>query len=172
MDFLGWQDKENKKNGGSGGQQQQQQPLPNQQHHTDLVERIALERGDINEAIINAAVKMKETSSASSKDEDSSLQEDQSKDSDTKNDEDDEGEDDDIPLEKEKKPLSVVQQLASGVDVAPSEEGKYPTKKASPPPPPKSINIPDCHPEIHKTAIERHRQSQMSPYVHQLLTRG
>lgn len=138
---------------------------------------------DINEAI-NAAAKVMEETSTSSKDEESVIQEDHpaksvsaslasAKNSEPKSSNAEEDElDDDEPLEKEKKPLSVVQQLASGVDVAPSEEGKYPTKKSTPPPPPKSINIPDCHPEIHRTAIERHRQSQMSPYVHQLLTRG
>ena len=55
--------------------------------------------------------------------------------------------------------MSVVQALASGVDVAPSEDGKYPVKKpAGPAPPPKSIQIPDSHTEICRTALERHRQ--------------
>ena len=55
--------------------------------------------------------------------------------------------------------MSVVQALASGVDVAPSEDGKYPVKKpAAPAPPPKSIQIPDSHTEICRTALERHRQ--------------
>ena len=55
--------------------------------------------------------------------------------------------------------MSVVQALASGVDVAPSEDGKYPVKKpTAPAPPPKSIQIPDSHTEICRTALERHRQ--------------
>ena len=55
--------------------------------------------------------------------------------------------------------MSVVQALASGVDVAPSEDGKYPVKKpAAPAPPPKTIHIPDSHAEICRTALERHRQ--------------
>ena len=50
--------------------------------------------------------------------------------------------------------MSVVQALASGVDVAPSEDGKYPVKKpAAPAPPPKSIQIPDSHTEICRTAL-------------------
>ncbi len=37
---------------------------------------------------------------------------------------------------------------------------------------PKSILIPDSHPEICRTALERHRQAQMSPYIYQLLMKG
>ena len=94
------------------------------------------------------------------------------------------------------KNMSVLQKLASGVDVKPSEEGKvsstwlqclfhvktsvlffpqYPTKEqrdAAAAPVVKSISIPDVHPDIHRTALDRHRQAQMSPLLLQLLTRG
>ena len=36
----------------------------------------------------------------------------------------------------------------------------------------KPVSIPDLHPDVYKTALERHRQSQMSGQVYQLLTRG
>ena len=65
--------------------------------------------------------------------------------------------------------LDLVQALASGADVAPSADGKYPheTKES-----PKSIHIPQPHFEVKKTAIERHRLGQMSPLIYQLLTKG
>lgn len=53
---------------------------------------------------------------------------------------------------------------------------QYPSKKSSGGapdiPPPKSIRIPDANAEILRTSVERHRQCQMSPLVHQLLTKG
>ncbi len=49
---------------------------------------------------------------------------------------------------------------------------QYPTKKESSPPSIRAVNIPDVHPDVYRTALERHRQAQMSPYVFQLLTRG
>ena len=67
--------------------------------------------------------------------------------------------------------LSVVQALASGVEVAASEGGKYPgnaaAKKHA-----QTICIPEPPTEIKRTAMERHRQGQMSPLILQLLTRG
>ncbi len=49
---------------------------------------------------------------------------------------------------------------------------QYPTKKELSTPSVKPISIPDVHPDVHKTALERHRQAQMSPLIYQLLTRG
>lgn len=65
--------------------------------------------------------------------------------------------------------ISIVQALASGVQVAPSEGGKYPQKES---PSIKAIHIPQPHFEVKKTAIERHRQGHMSPLIYQLLTKG
>ena len=56
--------------------------------------------------------------------------------------------------------------IASGAEVKPSEGGKYPDKT------PAKIVIPQPHFDIKKTAIERHRQGQMSPLICQLLTKG
>jgi len=64
--------------------------------------------------------------------------------------------------------FGLVQALASGADVAPSEDGKYPHKSDSIQP----IKIPKVHFEVRKTAIERHRLGQMSPLIYQLLTKG
>lgn len=77
-------------------------------------------------------------------------------------------------VEKVKQELnhdSLVQALASGAEVAPSAEGKYPHHhgdKGSQ----VAIKIPPVHFEVKKTAIERHRLGQMSPYIYQLLTKG
>ena len=90
---------------------------------------------------------------------------------------------------------ALIEALARGVDVKASEDGKvsyrfvlcasyltqpvplvlhlqYPTKQKSVTERPKSISIPFIHPDILKTALERHRQAQMSPYIYQLLTKG
>jgi len=64
--------------------------------------------------------------------------------------------------------FGLVQALASGANVAPSEDGKYPHKSDSIQP----IKIPKVHFEVRKTAIERHRLGQMSPLIYQLLTKG
>jgi len=64
--------------------------------------------------------------------------------------------------------FGLVQALASGADVAPSEDGKYPHKSDNI----KPIKIPKVHFEVRKTAIERHRLGQMSPLIYQLLTKG
>ncbi len=51
---------------------------------------------------------------------------------------------------------------------------QYPSKKAeaaasaSAIPPVKPISIPDVHPDVYRTAFERHRQAQMSPLVYQV----
>ena len=65
-------------------------------------------------------------------------------------------------------PVGLVQALASGAEVAPSEGGKYPHKSESIRP----IKIPKVHFEVRKTAIDRHRLGQMSPFIYQLLTKG
>ena len=65
-------------------------------------------------------------------------------------------------------PVGLVQALASGAEVAPSEGGKYPHKSESI----KPIKIPKVHFEVRKTAIDRHRLGQMSPFIYQLLTKG
>jgi hypothetical protein len=67
-----------------------------------------------------------------------------------------------------------VSAVASG-DVKPSEEGKYPVKKeeifqaiknnVKP-------TVPSAHPEVLKTASDRHRQASMSPALYSLLTTG
>lgn len=77
-----------------------------------------------------------------------------------------------IVTEETPGPLSVLQALASGVEVKPSEDGRYPNKDGKGAKIVRPIRIPDAHPEVYKTALERHRQAQMSPYVYQLLTRG
>jgi len=65
-----------------------------------------------------------------------------------------------------------VSAVASG-DVKASEEGKYPTKKTS-----RALNnklkptIPQPHPEVLKTATDRHRQACMTPALCSLLTTG
>ena len=64
--------------------------------------------------------------------------------------------------------FGLVEALASGADVAPSEDGKYPHKSESI----KPIKIPKVHFEVRKTAVERHRLGQMSPLIYQLLTKG
>ena len=66
--------------------------------------------------------------------------------------------------------LGLVQALASGADVKPSEDGKYPHQDAKESP--KAIKIPQVHFEVKKTAVERHRFGQMSPLIYQLLTKG
>ena len=77
-----------------------------------------------------------------------------------------------IALDLDKLDLSVesdlVQAVASGVEIAASAEGKYPDEKPSI----KPINIPLPPTEVKRTASERHRQGQMSPYVYQILTKG
>ena len=77
-----------------------------------------------------------------------------------------------IALDLDKLELSVekdlVQAVASGVEITASAEGKYPDEKASV----KPINVPLPPTEVKRTASERHRQGQMSPYVYQILTKG
>merc|ERR1712029_48696 len=69
--------------------------------------------------------------------------------------------------------MSVVQALASGVEVAPSEDGKCPDKRHEAKNEEiRPICIPEPQHEVKKTAAERHRLGQMSPYVNQVLNKG
>ena len=56
-------------------------------------------------------------------------------------------------------------------NVKPSEDGKYPNKNKKTKPKEKAC-IPIVNSEVIKTAMERHRQAHMSPYLHSLLTTG
>jgi hypothetical protein len=71
-----------------------------------------------------------------------------------------------IDLESITVESNIVEAIASGTEVKSSEGGKYPDKI------PAKIVIPQPHFDIKKTAIERHRQGQMSPLICQLLTKG
>jgi len=88
---------------------------------------------------------------------------------------------DDNETSSDGKPMSVVQALASGVEVAPSGGGKYPGKEKGGKnkngvsvsnEPLRPICIPDAPHEVKRTAAERHRLAQMSPYVNQVLNKG
>ena len=52
--------------------------------------------------------------------------------------------------------------------VTPSEQGKYPTREAREV---ARVCLPGLNPEVLRTAAERHRQAQMSPYLHQVTDR-
>ena len=56
-------------------------------------------------------------------------------------------------------------------NVKPSEDGKYPNKDKKTKPKEKA-SIPAVNSEVIKTAVERHRQGHMSPYLYNLLTTG
>ena len=64
--------------------------------------------------------------------------------------------------------VDLVQAVASGTDVEASAEGKYPGKESSL----EAIFIPTAPPDVKRTAAERHRQGQMSPYIYQIITNG
>ena len=52
-----------------------------------------------------------------------------------------------------------------GKTVTPSEQGKYPTRETREV---ARVCLPSLNPEVLRTAAERHRQAQMSPYLHQV----
>lgn len=133
--------------------------------HTDLVERIALDLDQLDLAEAVEKVKQQLDQSEEHKCESND---------DEDEDDDDDDEDDVIVEGSEEASMSVVQALASGVEVAPSEGGKYPVNKEKEGGDKvvKPINIPEPPNDVRRTAVDRHRQGQMSPLVYQLLTRG
>ena len=64
--------------------------------------------------------------------------------------------------------VDLVHAVASGTVVEASAEGKYPGKESSL----EAIVIPTAPPDVKRTAAERHRQGQMSPYIYQIITNG
>ena len=119
----------------------------------DLVERIALDLDQLD--LSEVAAQAKEVQ--------------EEKDEREQNDIEADGEADD-----QHQQISVVQALASGLEVAPSEEGKYPIKKpqAECVKSTKPIRIPRIPNEIKRTAKERARQGQMCTNVYHILTKG
>lgn len=141
------------------------QPLPAAktaaEDENDIVVRIALDlvQLDINEALAEATGSRAKESKPTEKEESKP----------------------NVEQEKvaEEEGLSIVQAVASGLELKPAEDGGYPTSKSPLRGPSNStseldysIFIPAVHPDVFQTVVDRHSQGNMSPQLYQLLTKG
>ncbi|TRY74730.1 hypothetical protein TCAL_01601 [Tigriopus californicus] len=79
----------------------------------------------------------------------------------------------------EEEGLSIVQAVASGLELEAAEDGGYPTSKSTSSGSTRATNhldysiyIPAVHSDVCQTVMDRHSQGNMSPQLYQLLTKG